>query len=154
MVLTLLRVENSLPKTKSLERFIKAQDQTYELALAEIKQGKKRSHWMWYIFPQLKGLGFSDMSQYYGITDISEANAYLKHVILGTRLIQISEELLKLPTTDACQIFGSPDELKLRSSMTLFALIKDADKVFEKVLTKFFDGKKDPKTLSFTNKVY
>lgn len=141
-------------EAQSLDRFIKAQDRTYELALLEVKQGKKRTHWMWYIFPQLKGLGFSDMSQYYGITDLSEANAYLKHVTLGARLIQISEELLKLNTTDALQIFGSPDELKLRSSMTLFALVKDADKVFEKVLTKFFDGKKDPKTLSITNKVF
>lgn len=145
----LLLEVNRQMTVEPLERFIKAQDCAYELALAEIKQGKKSNHWMWYIFPQLIGLGFSDTAKHYGIKDLAQAEAYLQHPILGKRLVEISNELLKLEITDPQLIFDSPDDLKLKSSMTLFALVKDTDEVFEKVLAKFFNGIKDSKTLYF-----
>jgi uncharacterized protein (DUF1810 family) len=104
----------------NLQRFIEAQEADYETALTEIRQGKKRSHWIWYIFPQVQGLGFSDTSRYYAIKDISEAAAYLQHPVLGSRLITICNALLRLESNNANQVFGSPDDLKLRSSMTLF----------------------------------
>jgi uncharacterized protein (DUF1810 family) len=135
-----------------LKRFVSAQQRDYETALAEIKNGRKRSHWMWYIFPQLKGLGFSSTSQHYGIADLKEAEAYLRHPDLGRRLISISMVLLSLDNTNAAQIFGSPDDMKLRSCMTLFAAIKDSDPVFRQVLDKFFQGKADPQTLTILNR--
>ncbi len=131
----------------NLEKFIEAQKADYAVALAEIKRGKKQSHWMWYIFPQIEGLGFSSTSKYYAIKNLDEAAAYLKHEILGKRLIEITGVLLLLETNDAHKIFGSPDDLKLKSSMTLFAAVPDTDKVFEMVLEKFFNGAKDNKTL-------
>jgi uncharacterized protein (DUF1810 family) len=131
----------------NLERFIDAQGSSYPVALSEIKNGKKQSHWMWFIFPQVEGLGFSATSKYYAIKDIHEAGEFLKHPILGQRLIQISHELLNLESNDAHKIFGSPDDLKLKSSMTLFSLVHNADPVFQLVLDKFFKGSKDSKTL-------
>jgi len=131
----------------NLQRFIDAQQRDYDIALAEIKQGKKRSHWMWYIFPQIQGLGFSDTSRYYAIKDKAEAVSYLKHPVLGTRLIQICLALLQVSGKNASSIFGYPDDLKLKSSMTLFASLPNADPVFQAVLNKFFEGKKDEKTL-------
>ncbi|MBS7564852.1 DUF1810 domain-containing protein [Mucilaginibacter sp. Bleaf8] len=133
--------------SNQLDRFLKAQEQDYATALAEIKSGRKRSHWMWYIFPQIQGLGFSETSRYYAIHDIAEAEAYLAHPVLGARLIEIAKALLSLSGNNATQIFGNPDDIKLRSSMTLFASVPGADPVFEAVLNKFFDGDKDPKTL-------
>lgn len=130
-----------------LQRFTDAQQSDYAAALTEIKNGRKRSHWIWYIFPQIQGLGFSSTSKYYAIKDIGEAEAYLAHPVLGKRLIEISNELLKLPTSDAHTVFGSPDDMKLRSCMTLFALVPNADRVFQKVLDKFFHGEKDQLTL-------
>lgn len=130
-----------------LERFIKAQEGSYETALSEIKNGKKISHWMWYIFPQLKGLGRSSTAVFYGINGFEEAEAYLKHPVLGNRLIEISNELLELPGDDAHKIFGSPDDMKLRSSMTLFSLLPNTDSVFDLVLQKFFRGEKDKRTI-------
>ncbi|WP_256009739.1 DUF1810 domain-containing protein [Desertivirga xinjiangensis] len=130
-----------------LLRFISAQEQDYAIALSEIKAGRKRSHWMWYIFPQMKGLGFSQMAQHYGIKDLAEATAYLAHPVLGGRLVEITKALLQLPGNDATYIMGSPDDMKLRSSMTLFAMVPGADPVFEAVLEKFFEGKKDDATL-------
>ena len=130
-----------------LERFIKAQEGSYETALSEIKNGKKISHWMWYIFPQLKGLGRSSTAVFYGINGFEEAEAYLKHPVLGNRLIEISNELLELPGDDAHKIFGSPDDMKLRSSMTLFSLLPNRDSVFDLVLQKFFRGEKDKRTI-------
>lgn len=130
-----------------LQRFISAQQRDYETALSEIKNGRKRSHWMWYIFPQIQGLGFSSTSKYYAIKDIHEAEAYLAHPVLGKRLIEISNELLKLSTHNANVVFGSPDDMKLRSSITLFASVPNADGVFQKVLDKFFNGEKDQLTL-------
>jgi len=134
-------------ETHNLERFITAQKAVYQTALSEIRWGKKHTHWMWYIFPQIQGLGFTDTSKFYAIRDLREAEEYLRHRVLGPRLIMIASELLTLPTDDAYYIFGSPDDLKLHSSMTLFAAIMDTDPVFEKVLNKFFEGRRDHKTL-------
>jgi uncharacterized protein (DUF1810 family) len=131
----------------NLKRYLDAQEVHYQLALSEIKKGKKRSHWMWYIFPQIQGLGFSETSKFYAIKDINEAEQYLKHPLLGSRLILICNELLKLESSNANKIFGSPDDLKLKSSMTLFSLIQNTDPVFQLVLEKFFEGTKDNRTL-------
>ena len=132
----------------TLERFIKAQNTTYEEALSEIKMGKKRSHWIWFIFPQMKGLGLSHMSQFYGIENIDEAREYLANPVLGTRLVEISEALLNLQENDPAVVMGgSPDDMKLQSSMTLFAAVSDDNSVFHRVLDKFFGGEKDRKTL-------
>ena len=134
-------------ETKSLSRFLKAQDNTYDDALKEIKNGRKRSHWMWYVFPQIRGLGFTDTSKYYAIRDLKEAQEYLEHPILGSRLIEISKALLELNTRDALAVFGSPDEMKLKSSMTLFSLVPKADPIFNEIINAFFAGEKDESTL-------
>ncbi|WP_223648961.1 DUF1810 domain-containing protein [Hymenobacter psoromatis] len=136
-----------MPQENSLQRFLDAQTRDYPAALAEIRAGRKRSHWIWYIFPQIQGLGFSSTSQHYAIRDAAEAAAYLAHPVLGPRLREISGELLKLAGRDASRVFGSPDDLKLRSSMTLFAAVPGADPVFGAVLDKYFGGKTDEKTL-------
>lgn len=133
-------------KESSLQRFLDAQKTDYQTALAEIKNGRKRSHWMWYIFPQVQGLGFSETSQFYAIKNLAEARDFLSHPVLGNRLLEICNELLKLESNNAHSIFGSPDDMKLKSSMTLFASL-NADPVFELVLDKFFNGTKDNKTL-------
>jgi len=138
-------------KTNNLQRFTDAQKNDYDIALAEIKNGRKRSHWMWYIFPQMQGLGFSETSKYYAIKNMEEAVAYSKHPILGVRLIQICQVLLQLAEKNATNIFGYPDDVKLKSSMTLFASLPNADPVFQAVLNKFFNGKKDEKTLQLLN---
>jgi uncharacterized protein (DUF1810 family) len=135
-----------------LKRFTDAQERDYEVALAEIRGGKKRSHWMWYIFPQIKGLGFSSTSQYYGISNLKEAGDYLRHPRLGERLVAICLALLELESTNASEIFGSPDDMKLKSSMTLFAAVPETDPVFQQVLDKFFQGKRDPHTLTILNR--
>jgi len=137
----------------SLKRFTDAQENTYAVAFSEIQQGRKKSHWMWFIFPQIAGLGFSETSRYYGIKDLEEAAEFLKHPVLGSRLISISRELLKLKTNDAHQVFGSPDDLKLRSSMTLFSSLENADPVFKMVLEKFFNGQMDAKTVHIISSV-
>lgn len=131
----------------NLERFLKAQERDYAIALSEIKKGKKQSHWMWYIFPQIHGLGLSETSRFYAIKNRKEAADYLKDPVLGKRLIDICNELLKLENNDAHKIFGSPDDMKLHSSMTLFSSLPDTDPVFIKVLDKYFAGTKDDKTL-------
>ncbi len=130
----------------NLERFIDAQEASYEIALSEIKSGRKKSHWMWYIFPQVQGLGFSETSKFYAIKNISEARAFLEHPVLGERLVRICNALLHLESDNAHNIFGSPDDLKLRSSMTLFSSL-NINPVFQKLLEKFFNGIKDDKTL-------
>lgn len=132
---------------EKLQRFLKAQERDYSVALAEIKAGKKKSHWMWYIFPQIAGLGFSDTSKYYALENLEQAQQYLEHPVLGNRLIEISTALLELNSNNATQVFGTPDDLKLRSSMTLFAEVENTNHVFEKVLGKFFEGKKDLRTI-------
>jgi uncharacterized protein (DUF1810 family) len=130
-----------------LNRFIDAQKRDYALALSEIKNGRKQSHWMWYIFPQIHGLGFSETSRFYSIKNMQEAETFLNHPVLGQRLIEICNELLKSQTNDAHKVFGSPDYVKLKSSMTLFSLLPNTNPVFQSVLDKFFNGEKDDKTL-------
>jgi uncharacterized protein (DUF1810 family) len=134
-----------------LEKFIIAQQSDFAMALSEIMAGKKRSHWIWYIFPQIQGLGQSVTSKYYAISDIEEAGVFLNHPVLGKRLIRISRELLDLPSNDAYVIFGSPDDLKLKSSMTLFSMVPAADPVFDEAIKKFFNGEKDEKTIRILN---
>jgi uncharacterized protein (DUF1810 family) len=135
-----------------LDRFITAQQKTYPQALAEIRQGRKMSHWMWFIFPQLKGLGHSSNALYYGVTDFAEATAYLRHPMLGPRLIEISRALLPLPGKNATAVMGSPDDVKLCSSMTLFSQVPEADPVFGQVLEKYFQGKEDVRTIALLTK--
>jgi uncharacterized protein (DUF1810 family) len=130
-----------------LGRFILAQEKDYATALAEIRQGRKRSHWMWYIFPQIEGLGHSSMARHYAIRDLAEATAYLAHPVLGSRLIEISRALLSLPGSNATAVMGSTDDLKLRSCMTLFSLVPGTDVVFGDVLAKFFDSRADERTV-------
>jgi uncharacterized protein (DUF1810 family) len=130
-----------------LERFVDAQKGVYEHALAEIRAGAKRSHWMWFIFPQLEGLGFSPTSRKYAIHDPEEARAYLAHPVLGPRLTECVEATLALPGNSAATVFGSPDDWKLRSSATLFALVSPPRSVFHRLLDKYFAGRQDPKTL-------
>jgi len=130
-----------------LEKFIAAQELDYATALNEISNGRKQSHWMWYIFPQIQGLGFSDTAKHYAIRDLKQAADYLVHPVLGTRLIEISKRLLTHTELSAKEIFGSPDDLKLRSCMSLFAAVRNAPSVFQQVLDQFFSGEKDLKTL-------
>jgi uncharacterized protein (DUF1810 family) len=130
-----------------LKRFLDAQANDFERALAEIRRGRKQSHWMWYIFPQIAGLGFSETSKFYAIKDKAEAQLYLAHPVLGARLVEISKALLEIEGKTANQIFGSPDDVKLKSSMTLFGALDDTNPVFQKVLDKYFDGAKDGRTL-------
>ncbi len=130
-----------------LIRFLNAQNQVYLKALSEIKKGEKKTHWMWYIFPQLKGLGSSETAQYFAIKDLNEATAYLQHPILGKHLIEIATELLHLKGKTATEILGTPDDLKLRSCMTLFAAVDNADPVFGQVLDNYFKGIPDDFTL-------
>ena len=134
-----------------LQRFHKAQKFDYPVALGEIKNGRKESHWMWYIFPQLKELGYSSTAKYYGLTK-DEAKAYINDEILKSRLIEISQALLELTSSNATEILGYPDDLKLKSCMTLFSEIAPEIEVFNKVLEKFFSGKKDDKTLELLEK--
>ncbi len=131
-----------------LERFISAQEYSYENALCEIRAGKKTSHWIWYIFPQLKGLGHSYRSEYYGIENEDEAKSYLSHPILGSRLVEITETLLSLKESDPLKVMGSPDDLKLKSCMTLFAYISEDGSIYHRVLDKYFSGSRDDRTLS------
>jgi uncharacterized protein (DUF1810 family) len=130
-----------------LERFVQAQARSFADARAEVRAGEKRSHWMWYVFPQLDGLGSSFMAQTYAIGSEAEARAYLAHPVLGPRLREISAAVLQVQGRTARQIFGGIDELKLRSCMTLFAAVCPPDSVFEQVLAKYFGGVGDPRTL-------
>lgn len=131
-----------------LDRFIKVQERTYDTALEEVSQGMKRSHWMWWIFPQITGLGMTMTSQMYSIKSLEEAKAFFAHPYLGRNLREISYKLLTLASNDAYEVFGSPDDLKLRSSMTLFAEAVPDEEVFGKVLDKFYNGKKDERTIA------
>ena len=139
------------PMNYDLQRFHKAQQFDYPVALGEIKNGRKESHWMWYIFPQLKELGYSSTAKYYGLTK-DEAKAYINDEILKSRLIEISQALLELTSNNATEILGYPDDLKLKSCMTLFSEIAPEVEVFDQVLQKFFSGKKDDKTLKLLGK--
>ena len=130
----------------NLERFVQAQ-QDYAQALSEIRQGRKQSHWMWYIFPQFEGLGISAMSRRYAVKSIAEAKAYLAHPLLGRRLTECAEAVLRLEHLTAAEIFGSPDDLKLRSSATLFAYVSSEGSVFHRIIDKYFRGQTDEATL-------
>ncbi len=130
-----------------MKRFLDAQKGVYEQALREIRAGRKQSHWIWFIFPQLKELGYSQTAKYYGIRDLEEAKAYLAEPVLRARLIEISEALLALPGNDPTAVMGDPDDLKLRSSMTLFAAADPECPVFRQVLDKYYGGEPDPRTL-------
>jgi uncharacterized protein (DUF1810 family) len=130
-----------------LQRFVDAQARVYVHALAEVRRGRKRSHWMWFIFPQLAGLGRSWTAQKYAIASLDEARAYLAHRVLGPRLVECAEALLALDGHTARDIFGGIDTLKLRSSMTLFSLVAEADSPFRRVLAKYFAAEPDGQTL-------
>jgi len=134
--------------TYNLQRFLDAQNQAYLRALSEIQAGQKKSHWMWYIFPQMKDLGRSETAIFYGIENLQEAREYLAHPVLGKHLIEITQEVLNINDKSANEIFGNPDDLKLRSSMTLFAHVEGSDPVFQQILDKFYDGIADEVTLN------
>ena len=136
----------------SLDRFVKAQEKMYPIAMKEIQNSKKLSHWMWYIFPQLRGLGTSSMARKYGILDIGEARAYLEHPWLSGRLYELCVALLHHKDKSAYEIFGDVDEMKLKSSMTLFALTSEDYTIFDQVLEQFFDGEMDEVTVRLINK--
>ena len=142
-----------MTNTNELIRFLEAQNQVYLKALSEIKEGKKNTHWMWYVFPQIKGLGSSETAKYYGVKDMDEATAYLQHPILGKHLIEIAEAVLNLNGKTATQIFGTTDDMKLRSCMTLFANVKNTNPIFQKVLIKYFNGIPDELTLQLVNRM-
>jgi uncharacterized protein (DUF1810 family) len=129
-----------------LDRFVRAQATDYDRALSELRDGKKRSHWMWYIFPQIEGLGHSPMSIRYSIKSAAEARAYLDHLVLGPRLSECAAVVRDTVGRSALEIFGSPDDLKLRSSATLFAAVSN-EGVFEQVLQKYFNGERDKETV-------
>ena len=131
----------------ALKRFTDAHDRSYEQALAEIKRGRKESHWMWYIFPQIQGLGRSETAKHYAIRDLDEAKAYMADEVLSKHMLTLCEALLELKSNNASEIFGWPDDMKLCSSMTLFSISNPECEVFGHVLDKFFGGKQDEKTV-------
>jgi uncharacterized protein (DUF1810 family) len=130
-----------------LGRFLKAQEGDYAQALSEIQSGRKRSHWMWYIFPQIDGLAFSSTSKHYAIKSLDEARAYMEHPVLGARLREIAEAVAAVEGRTAREIFGSPDDLKLKSCATLFACVSPPGSVFERLLTRYYQGRRDDRTL-------
>ena len=134
-------------------RFTTAQDNIYDGVLAELRSGQKRTHWMWFIFPQIDGLAHSAASKYYAIKSIEEARQYLNHPVLGTRLLECAETVLAIEGRSISEIFGYPDDLKLKSSMTLFACVADPRSVFVRILDKYFHGERDFKTLDLLEKL-
>jgi len=132
--------------SSELGRFVEAQDQVLEQVRRELRDGRKRSHWMWFVFPQLRGLGHSAMAQRYAVASLNEAEAYLKHPILKPRLIECTELVNKVEGRSVNEIFGSPDDLKFHSCMTLFASIPDAPPAFDEALAKYFGGAPDRMT--------
>lgn len=129
-----------------LDRFLNAQEDDYATALSELRRGQKRSHWIWFVFPQLKGLGLSATSEHFGIKNLAEARAYVDHPVLGPRLLECCNALLSVQGRSASEIMGYPDDLKLRSSMTLFSIASPSHKEFHKVLQQFYNGEEDDKT--------
>ncbi|WP_182867662.1 DUF1810 domain-containing protein [Stieleria mannarensis] len=130
-----------------LARFLSAQESCYPQALAEVQHGEKRTHWMWFIFPQLRGLGSSPTARLYGISGIGEAEAYLAHPVLGPRLVECCEAALSVQGRTATEIFGSPDDMKLCSCATLFAQVAGSASVYQRILDKYFGGRSDDRTL-------
>lgn len=133
----------------NLQQFLTAQQGSYEVALRELRRGAKRSHWIWYVFPQVAGLGTSSMAERYALRSRREAAAYLTHPVLGARLVECATALLEVEGRSAEEVMGSPDDLKLRSSMTLFAAVAGPDSIFQKVLDRYFSGIGDPRTTEF-----
>lgn len=131
----------------NLARFVEAQEADYDTAISEIRSGRKRSHWMWYIFPQYDGLGTSATARHYAIKSVAEAEAYLRHPILGPRLKESIQAVLGIQGRSALEVFGSPDDMKLRSCATLFASISPADSLFDQLLGRYFGGERDDRTL-------
>lgn len=142
----------SAPKSYDLQRFVLAQTEVYAQALAELKAGRKQTHWMWYIFPQLAGLGSSATARIYAIADLEEARLFLAHTLLGAHLRECCEALLALPGSNIVDVLGYPDNLKLCSCMTLFELAAEESDVFVCVLQKYFNGQRDPITLELLAK--
>ena len=132
----------------NLDRFVRAQESTFPRALSELRRGRKDSHWMWFIFPQLEGLGSSFTARNYAIRSLDEARAYLAHPILGSRLLECCRAVLAAQAETAQDLMGYPDDLKLRSSMTLFSLVAEAHPEFTKVIDKYFNGEPDPRTIA------
>ena len=135
-----------------LSRFISAQEGIYDRALAELRDGLKRSHWMWYIFPQVEGLGHSPTTRLYSIKSLEEARQYLAHPVLGPRLLECAKAVLAVQGRSAADIFGHPDDWKLQSSMTLFELVSGPESVFGRILDKYYQGKRDTRTLQIVGK--
>jgi uncharacterized protein (DUF1810 family) len=135
------------PDAYDLSRFVRAQEADYDTAISEIRSGRKRSHWMWYIFPQFDGLGTSATSRHYAIKSVAEAEAYLRHPVLGPRLTESFQAVLGVQGRSALELFGSPDDMKLRSCATLFASISPAGSVFDQLLGRYFGGERDERTL-------
>ncbi len=135
-----------------LSRFLEAQEDTYEQALSEIRNGRKTNHWIWYVFPQLKGLGMSRTSEYYGIKNLEEAKAYLAQPVLGKRLIEITTALAELPEYDPEKVLGYPDDLKVCSCMTLFHIADPDERIFQIVLDKYYSGQMDKLTVQLLSK--
>ncbi len=131
-----------------LQRFVDAQERIYDTAIGELTEGRKRSHWMWFVFPQLRGLGSSPTAVRFGISSADEARAYLSHALLGSRLRECARLVAAIDGRSAGEVFGSPDDLKLRSSMTLFARATNDNADFVSVLEKFYDGEEDPATVA------
>lgn len=136
-----------------LARFVSAQERNYDAALAELRDGEKRTHWMWYIFPQIDGLGHSPTAKFYAIKSAEEARQYLEHPVLGPRLLACAEAVLSVEGRSASEIFGFPDDMKLKSSMTLFASVAEPGVVFVRVLDKYFHGEHDVRTLDLLDKL-
>lgn len=139
---------------ENLNRFLQAHQVYYKTALAEINRGRKESHWMWFIFPQIKGLGHSKMARFYAVKSLAEAKEYLQNSILKANMLEISSALLKVTSNDAEKVLGWPDNLKLQSSMTLFAEADPDCEIFQRVLDKFFKGEKDLETLRLLEEEY
>ena len=135
-----------------LNRFLGAQDGTYDRALGELRDGLKQSHWMWFIFPQIEGLGHSPTARFYSIKSLEEARQYLAHPVLGKRIKECAEAVLAVSRRSASDIFGHPDDWKLQSSMTLFELVSGPQSVFARVIEKYYQGKRDSKTLQIVGK--
>jgi uncharacterized protein (DUF1810 family) len=141
------RTSVSAPDPYDLARFVRAQQRDYEQALSEIRSGRKVSHWMWYIFPQFDGLGVSATSRQYAIKSVAEAEAYLRHPVLGPRLLESAQATVEVEGRSAYEVFGTPDDMKLQSCATLFASVSPAGSVFQQVLDRYFRGEPDHTTL-------
>ena len=144
---------NPSSNVHDLSRFVRGQEEHYERALAEIRAGGKRSHWMWFVFPQIIGLGSSPLAERYAIRSRAEADAYLAHPLLGHRLNECSEAALNIGGRSAREVFGSPDDLKLRSCATLFAAVSPPGSVFERLLDRYFGGQPDQRTLQILSRL-